>query len=233
MARPLDPVLDLGGQCGRAGLGHQPLEPMQVDPAPAVRSAASLSATAAAAAPPSADPSPMQVQPTLLAKSASIQPPAQSALAGHPSQPARAQQLDSVDVSMPQAALPMGADASVSSDFPDSPAASAMLLWAEEFDLPLTDARQAVLHVHAHHAKQIRQHATGSHVRLASPLQELMPRAVRIVTGDATFNKPSQPANAPHSKQQTASAAPRRSNRQHKPASQFWHVPPGPMGGHQ
>ena len=32
LARPLDPVSDLGGQQGRAGLGHSVPEPMQLEP---------------------------------------------------------------------------------------------------------------------------------------------------------------------------------------------------------
>ena len=181
----------------------------------------------------SADPSPMQIQATLPPPPASMQQPAQPAVPQCPAQLAQTQQLESVDISMPQAASPIAAAAPVHHDFPDSPAASAMLLWAEEYDLSTVDAREAVLHVHKHHAKQVKQHDISSHVSLAGPLQKLMTRAVRVVTGNATFNRPRKPASAPRSKQQTASAAPRRSSRQHKPASRFWHVPPGPQGGSQ
>ena len=229
LARPLDPVSDLGGQCGRAGLGHQPTVPMQVDRPSTVRSVAS-SPTATATAP-AADPSPMQVQEP--AQPARARQPAQSAMVQHPACVASAQRPSSADISMPQAASPTAAAASVPADFPDTATASAMLLWAEEHDLPTTGARQAVLHVHKHHARQIRQHSTGSHVSLPGPLQQLMTKAVRVVTGDTTFNGPNT-LKAPGSKQPAASsAAPRRSSRQHKPASQFWRVPPGPQGGPQ
>ena len=210
LARPLDPVSDLGGQCDRAGLGHQPPVPMQVDSAAAIRSGASCGAEAA-----SADPVPMQL--SLPAQSAGIQRPTPV--------DTQTQQPDNVDISMPQAASPVAAAAPAPHELPDGPATSAMLLWAEEFDLPVAAARQAVLHVHNHHAKLVSKHQTGSHVSLAGPLQQLMTRAVRVVTGDNAFNRPQ--------KQPQTSAAPRRSSRQHKPASKFWCVPPGPKGAHQ
>ena len=209
LARPLDPVSDLGGQCGRAGLGHQPLAPMQVDPPVNVRSA-STSDAATASTSLVADPSPMQMQATLPAQPSSIQQPAQ------PAQPEQA------DISMPQAA-PSSTTASLPHDFPDSSAASAMLLWAEDCDVPVADARKAVLQVYKHHSKQVSQHDTGSKVSLAAPLQKLLTRAVRVVTKDSGFNRPSK----------AATSAPRRSSRPSKPASQFWHLPPGPKGAAQ
>ena len=62
-----------------------------------------------------------------------------------------------------------------------------MLLWAEDVDVPLDTARQAVQHVHAQHMAQITQYGTASHVALAEPLQSLMLEAIRVVTGDASF----------------------------------------------
>lgn len=206
LTRPLDPVSDLGGQCDRAGLGHQPVAPMQVDPPIDVRSATSLGAAITSTSL-AADPSPMQVQ-TLPPQPSTIQQPAQ---------PTRA---SSADISMPQAAPSSAAATPVPHDFPDSSAASAMLLWAEDCDVSVADARKAVLQVYKHHSKQVSQHDTGSKVSLAAPLQKLMARAVRVVTQDSSFNKPSK----------TATVAPRRSSRPSKPASQFWRVPPGPKG---
>ena len=67
-----------------------------------------------------------------------------------------------------------------------------MLLWAEDSDLPLDTARQAVQRVHAKHSQQVSQHASASHVSLPEPLQALMVAAVRELTGDASF----QPFNS-------------------------------------
>ena len=53
-----------------------------------------------------------------------------------------------------------------------------MLLWAEDVDVPLDTARQAVQHVHAQHMAQITQYGTASHVALAEPLQSLMLEAI-------------------------------------------------------
>ena len=60
------------------------------------------------------------------------------------------------------------------SHFPDGAVASAMLLWAEDVDVPLDTARQAVQHVHDEHMAKVTQHGTASHVALAEPLQSLM-----------------------------------------------------------
>ena len=49
-----------------------------------------------------------------------------------------------------------------------------MLLWAEDVDVPLDTARQAVQHVHDEHMAKVTQHGTASHVALAEPLQSLM-----------------------------------------------------------
>ncbi|KAL3155632.1 hypothetical protein ABBQ32_012666 [Trebouxia sp. C0010 RCD-2024] len=50
--------------------------------------------------------------------------------------------------------MPQALPAPVSNGFPDGPVASAMLLWAEDIDIPLDTARQAVQHVHAQHMAQ-------------------------------------------------------------------------------
>ena len=39
-----------------------------------------------------------------------------------------------------------------------------MLLWAEDVDVPLDTARQAVQHVHDEHMAKVTQHGTASHV---------------------------------------------------------------------
>ena len=62
-----------------------------------------------------------------------------------------------------------------------------MLLWAEDSDVPLDTARQAVQRVHAKHSQQVSQHASASHVSLPEPLQALMVAAVKELTGDASF----------------------------------------------
>ena len=63
-----------------------------------------------------------------------------------------------------------------------------MLLWAEDVDVPLDTARQAVQHVHDEHMAKVTQHGTASHVALAEPLQSLMIEAIRVVTGNASFH---------------------------------------------
>ena len=77
----------------------------------------------------------------------------------------QASQPDATDASMPQAS-----PASLPLDFPDGATASTMLLWAEDNELPLDMARQAVQHVHAQHSQQFSQHASASHVSLPEPL---------------------------------------------------------------
>ena len=62
--------------------------------------------------------------------------------------------------------MPQASPAPVPEQFPDGAVASAMLLWAEDVDVPLDTARQAVQHVHAQHMAQITQYGTASHVAL-------------------------------------------------------------------
>ena len=131
---------------------------------------------------------------------------------------------------MPQALPP-----SVSNGFPDGPVASAMLLWAEDVDIPLDTARQAVQHVHAQHMAQVAQHGTASHVALSGPLQSLMVEAVRVVTGDASFH-PLPNTGQPLSQEPlplASASAPRRSGRARNPVSPYWKVPPAAPGGAQ
>ncbi|KAL3134343.1 hypothetical protein ABBQ38_006600 [Trebouxia sp. C0009 RCD-2024] len=97
----------------------------------------------------------------------------------------------STAVSAPQtedANMPQALPASVADGFPDGLVASAMLLWAEDVDIPLDTARQAVQHVHAEHMPQATKHGTASHIVLSEPLQSLMVEAIRMVTGDASFH---------------------------------------------
>ncbi len=123
--------------------------------------------------------------------------------------------------------MPQALPASVPNDFPDGPVASAMLLWAEDADIPLDTARQAVQHVHAEHMAQVTQHGTASHVALSEPLQSLMVEAIRVLTGDASFNPiPKAPPSA-------SDSAPRRSSRARNPVSPYWKVPPAAPGGAQ
>ena len=199
LKRPLDPVSDLGGQQGRAGLGHTTAEPMQVEP-----SLPAADQVTASAAIPAADTVPLASPPQF------------------------------TDASMPQAS-----PASVPQDFPDGATASAMLLWAEDGDVPLGTARQAVQRVHAKHSQLVSQHASASHVSLPEPLQALMVAAVGELTGDASFqpfnsdsahdgsSAPPQPAS---SKPQSA---PRRSGRASNPVKPYWEMPSAAPGGPQ
>ena len=134
LQRPLDPVFDLGGQQGRAGLGHSPPVPMQVE----------------------------QLQPA--ATGVSVELP--------------------IDTTMSIAPDPSPQQ---SASIPDSLVVSAMLLWAEEYDVTALSARQAVLFLHKHHAQQLQQHDNGSCVSLPEPIQQLMVQAVRTVTKDSSF----------------------------------------------
>ncbi|KAL3138217.1 hypothetical protein ABBQ32_006037 [Trebouxia sp. C0010 RCD-2024] len=107
--------------------------------------------------------------------------------------------------------------------------ASAMLLWAEDVDIPLDTARQAVQHVHAQHMSLVTQHGTASHVALPQPLQSLMVEAIRAVTGDASFtplpgtDQPLSPEPPPLASE----SAPRRSSRARHPVTPYWTVPWG------
>ena len=84
-----------------------------------------------------------------------------------------------VDASMPQAAPPPLPP--LPKDFPDNPTASAMFLWAEDHELSVLDAQQAVLHLHQHNAQELAQHASGSHVSLPEGSNGF--RAVAMGTG--------------------------------------------------
>ena len=138
--------------------------------------------------------------------------------------------------------MPQASSALVPADFPDGPVASAMLIWADDVDIPVDTARQAVRHVHAKHMAQVTQHGTASHVALAEPLQSLMIEAVRMVTGNAAFCPFSSMQAAhystdPHSPSSeslaTPDSAPRRSSRAHNPVTPYWKVPPAAPGGAQ
>ncbi|DBA69815.1 TPA: hypothetical protein ACH3X2_012534 [Trebouxia sp. C0005] len=137
-------------------------------------------------------------------------------------------------------------------DLPDTAVSSAMCLWAEDVDIPVDIARQAVLHVHANFASELSQHPSTDCTCLSKPLQELMVTAIRAVTGDALFHLPcGSDARSDSSETDPASdnpvadslfmpttatatvAAPRRSGRQHKPATEYWKVPPPAPGGAQ
>ena len=240
LTRPLDPVSDLGGQQGRAGLGHSVPEPMQLEPSSPSTDQVSSSVSAtpmevsvAVIAPPRA-PIPALVSasaPTPTPTSASA--PASTSASASASAPA----TEPKDASMPQAS-----PAPVPMHFPDGAVASAMLLWAEDVDVPLDTARQAVQHVHAQHMAQITQFGTASHVALAEPLQSLMIEAIRVVTGNASFHpfpdtqaasnisEPQHPSPEPPSASQSA---PRRSSRAHTPVIPYWKVPPAAPGGAQ
>ncbi len=138
---------------------------------------------------------------------------------------------------------------SVPPEFPDTAVSSAMCLWAEDVDLPVDIARQAVLYVHAKLASELSQHPSADCTCLSKPLQKLMVTAVRAVTGDASFHllcdsdaQSDGPAAGPATDNTAAdnpstaatatTAAPRRTGRQHKPAAEYWKMPPAaPWGG--
>ncbi|DBA97740.1 TPA: hypothetical protein ACH3X3_012620 [Trebouxia sp. C0006] len=77
---------------------------------------------------------------------------------------------------------------SVAPDFPDTAVSSAMCLCAEDVDIPVDIARQAVLHVHAKFASELSQQPSADCTCLSKPLQELMVTAVKAVTDDASFH---------------------------------------------
>ena len=107
------------------------------------------------------------------------------------------------------------------------------------------------LYVHANFESQLRQHPSADCTCFSKPLQELMVTAVRAVTGDASFHllygsdtqsdssgaapaTDSAVADSPSMPKTSATAtmaAPRRSGRQHKPAAEYWKVPPAAPGG--
>ena len=115
-----------------------------------------------------------------------------------------------------------------------------MLLWAEDVDVPLDTARQAVQHVHDEHMAKVTQHGTASHVALAEPLQSLMIEAIKVVTGNASFHpfpkatdsnsEPQHPNQEPPSASELAR---RRSGRARNPVTPYWNVPPAAPGGAQ
>ena len=235
LGRPLDPVLDLGGQRGRAGLGHSTPSPMSLDPQQGSDQVSSDSLPASVATP-EACPTPMQV-------TASPSASAAVASAAHAA-PAPEPQL--VDAPMlPALPLPLPAD------FPDTTVSSAMCLWAEEVDIAIDIARQAVVHVHANFATELSQHPSADHICLPKPLQALMVRAIGAITGDAPLHllgssdtqsdsseaaPASTAAGSPAQPSTTATATettPRRSGRQHTPATEYWKVPPAAPGGAQ
>ncbi|DBA85858.1 TPA: hypothetical protein ACH3X1_005406 [Trebouxia sp. C0004] len=236
LTRPLDPVSDLGGQQGRAGLGHSAPEPMLLEPSrPAADQVGSpvsvtpMEVAAAVIAPPCASAPALSSAPTPASASTTASASASAS--------ALAPALEPKDADMPQAS-----PAPVPLHFPDGAVASAMLLWAEDIDVPLDTARQAVQHVHAEHIAQITQHGTASHVALAEPLQSLMIEAIRVVTGNASFHpfpdtqaagsisEPQHPNPEPLS---ASESAPRRSSRARNPVSPYWKVPPAAPGGAQ
>lgn len=196
LQRPLDPFVDLGAQRGKAGLGHHPLAPMVTD-APASVAVAQpgtsspMHVDAAGSSPPA--------RPTASLPST----PTRSAQVSLPSPPQRVVQPPMPrDMAMPQAsALP---SPPVPADFPDSPTASAMLLWAEDIDVPVSVARSAVLHLHQEQPSQVQAHASSSSVALAPALQGLMLEAIRVVSRgtsdsgvvDEILAAPAQPSSS-------------------------------------
>jgi len=130
-------------------------------------------------------------------------------------------------------------------DVPDTAVSSAMCLWAEDVDVPVDIARQAILYVHANLASELSQHPSTDCTCLSKPLQALMVTAIRAVTGDASFHllygsdarsdsSGAAPAtdstvadspSMPTTSATATTAAPRRSDRQHKPAAAYWKVP--------
>jgi len=233
LGRPVDPVLDLGGQRGRAGLGHSAPTLMDLDP--------------------------QQSKSVAQVSSGSLLPPAAASMEATDGPSTSAVPLAVADPTL--AAGPTLADTpmlpavplSVPSDFPDTAVSSAMCLWAEDVDIPVDIARQAVLYVHAKFASELSQHPSADCTCLSKPLQELMVTAVRAVTGDASFhllcgsdaqsdgsaadpasdNTAADSPSMPTASATATMAAPRRSGRQHKPAAEYWKVLPAAPGGAQ
>ena len=73
-------------------------------------------------------------------------------------------------------------------DIPDTAVSSAMCLWAQDVDIPVDVARQAIRYVHANFASRLSQHPSADYTCLSKPLQELMVTAVRAITDDASFH---------------------------------------------
>ena len=232
LERPLDPVLDLGGQRGRAGLDHS--APIVMDLYPQQRAVAQVSSgsllTPATAPMQATDGPSTSAVPTLAAD---------PALAAEPP-PDDTPMLPAVPLLVPP-------------DFPDTAVSSAMCLWAEDVDVPVDIARQAILYVHANFASELSQHPSADCTCLSKPLQALMVTAVRAVTGDASFHllygsdarsdsSGAAPAtdstvadspSMPTTSATATTAAPRRSGRQHRPAAEYWKVPSAAPGGAQ
>jgi len=138
-------------------------------------------------------------------------------------------------------------------DFPDTAVSSATCLWAEDVDIPVDIARQAILYVHANFASELSQLPSADCTCLSKPRQELLVTAVRAVTGDASLHSlygsdaqsdssgaapatDSSVADSPSMPTTSATAtmaASRRSGRQHKPAAEYWKVPPAAPWGDQ
>ena len=230
LSRALDPVSDLGGQHDRAGLGHSATVPMQVEPIqpPLHQLSPPASHASQPASAPNSGVAPMQTS------------------AAQPGSDASALSQSIVDASMQQAGppplppLPEG--------FPDSPTVTAIFQWAEEHELSALHARQAILHLHERHAQELAQHASSSPVGLPEAIQGLLIRAVRDLTGDASFadylTQPEAtvvPASASASASASKSAAaactqptaPRRTGRVRQPVSEYWVTPPSAPGGAQ
>ena len=232
LGRPLDPVLDLAGQRGRAGLGHS--MPTMMDLDPQSKSVAQVSSGS--------------LLPPAAASMEATDGPSTSDVPAAVADPTLAAGPTPADTPM----LP-AAPLSVTPDFPDTAVSSAMCLWAEDVDIPVDIARQAVLYVHVNFASELSQHPAADCTCLSKPLQELMVTAVRAVTGDASFhllcdsdaqsdgsatdpasdNDAADSPSMPTASAITTMAAPRRSGRQHKPAAEYWKVPPAAPGGAQ
>ena len=230
LTRALDPVSDLGGQHDRAGLGHSAAVPMQVE----------------RVLPPLDQVSPPASPASEPASSDGGVAAMQTAAAQPDSAPAPPQSI--VEASMPQAAPPPLPP--LPEDFPSSPTVSAIFLWAEDHELSVLHARQAILHLHQHHAAELVQHASGSHISLPEPIQVLLIQTVRSLTGNASFvNYLTEPEAAAVAASTSASAsasasvsattactqpaAPRRTGRARQPVSEYWKTPPAAPGGAQ
>jgi len=145
LGRLLDPVPDLGGQRGRAVLDHSAPPLLDLDPQQS-KSAAQVSSllTPAAASMQATD------GPSTSAVPATVADPA---LAAGPT-PADTPMLPAEPLLVPP-------------DFPDTAVSSAhmlssaMCIWAEDVDIPVDVARQAILYVHANFASELSQHPSA------------------------------------------------------------------------
>ncbi len=167
LGRPLDPVLDLGGQRGRYGLGHSAPTLPSVDPQQRAAAQVSSSSQLTLAA------APMQT----------TDGPSTSAVPTAAANPAFATDPLLDDTPM-LSAVPL----SVPPDFLETAVSSAMCSWAEDVDIPVDIARQAILYVHAKFASERSRHPSADCTCLSKLLQALMVTAVRAVTVDASFH---------------------------------------------